>query len=94
MNKLMQFLARIAVGKQIVGALGWMHDKLDGKKSEVAAALLAIVHILKMTGTLPPEQAAAIESALLAILPVALADRASKVLKTIDGIAPKLPPKN
>lgn len=89
LDKLMSFVARVAVGDKVVKAIAYIHDKLDGKRSEIACALLAIVHLLKVVNVMPAETAQAIEAALLAILPVVVADRASKVAKLIDGAIPK-----
>ena len=89
LDKLMAFVARIAVGDKVVKAIAYLHNKLDGKRSEIAIAIYAIVHALKIIGVIDEKAAGAIESALLAIIPVVLADRASKVVKLIDGAIPK-----
>lgn len=86
-NKLIGIIARIAVGKHVVAAVAWAHNKLDGHRSEIALALLATVHALKITGIIPAETADPIEKGLEAIIPVVLADKASKVMATIDSVA-------
>lgn len=87
LNGLINWLAKVAVGKQIVAGLAWAHDKADGKRSEIILALLALTHALKLVGVIPPEAAVAVEQSLGAILPVTLADRFSKLAKQADSIA-------
>ena len=91
MNTILSWVAKFAFGNKMVGALAWIHDKLDGKRTEISASLLGIVHALKLAGIIPAEQAVAIEAALLAILPIVIADKASKIIKQIDAVAPDLP---
>lgn len=88
-NKALEFLARIAIGKHIVAALAWVHEKLDGRRSEINLAVLALVHGLKLAGVIPPEIADSIEQSLLTLVPVLLADRARKVLGTVDNLTGK-----
>lgn len=88
LTNIMAWVARAAVGKKAIGYIGWLHDKLDGHRSEIALGMYAMAHGLKMLGILPAAQADAIESALLAVLPVVLADKASKVAKIADKIVP------
>lgn len=88
-GKVMEFVARFTVGKYVVGAVAWMHNLFDGHKSEIVAGVLGVVHVLKLAGVIPPDAAKAIEAVLLPILPVVLADRASKVMATVDNIAQK-----
>lgn len=91
LNGLIGFVARLTVGKQIVGAVAWVHNALDGHRSEISLAILALVHGLKLTGLIPAPTADGIEKALAAILPVVLADKASKVIALIDKVAPVAP---
>lgn len=88
-SKAMAWLAKMAIGKKVVVALAWIHDKLDGHRSEINLGVLALVHGLKLAGIIPADTAQTIEASLAAILPVTLADKASKVIKTIDGVVPK-----
>lgn len=88
-DKIMAFVAKVAVGKKAVAALGWMHDKMDGKRSEISLAILGLVHILKLASIIPAETADTVEKALFAIIPVTLADKASKVAKIVDKVAGK-----
>lgn len=90
-NKIIGWVANIAVGKQLVGAVAWAHNKLDGNKSEIALGILALVHVLKLTGTVPAATADGIEKALGAILPLTLADRASKIIAVADKVIPAAP---
>lgn len=91
MNSIFAFLAKVVVGKQIVQGLAWVHNALDGHRSEISLGILALVHALKLTNIIPAATADAIEKALAAILPVVLADKASKVLAVVDGVTPALP---
>lgn len=88
LNSLLATLARWTLGGKIVSAIGWAHDKLDGHRSEIVLAILAAVHGLKLIGLIPVDAAETTEKALLAILPVTLADKASKIAATIDKAAP------
>lgn len=87
MNAILDRLARIVIGKHVLRGLASIHNALDGRKSEVSAVLLGIVHILKLAEVIPAEAADKIEQVLLTVLPLALADRASKVMKSADTIA-------
>lgn len=87
LNKVLALVARVAIGKKFVGALGFVHNKLDGKKSEIVLGLWALVHGLKLVGVIPPEAADSIEDSFKVLLPVTLADRASKVMKSVDSVA-------
>lgn len=91
MNSVFAFLAKIVVGKQVVGALAWVHNALDGHRSEISLGILALVHGLKLANIIPAATADAIEKALAAILPVVLADKAAKVIAVVDGVTPALP---
>ena len=79
LNRLLGLVARITVGKQLVGALAYAHDKLDGHRSEISLGILALVHGLKVVGVLPAETAEAIEKAL-ALLPGKLGEAAQAKL--------------
>jgi hypothetical protein len=92
MGKIMEWVAKFALGKYAVVALAWLHDKLDGRRSEIVLGIAALVFVLKKAGILVPEVADAIEAILLPQLPALLADRASKVKKALDGVAPDAKP--
>ena len=89
MNRLMAWLARIALGKHIVKGLAWAHNSLDGKRSEISLALLIVVHALKVVGIIPAEAAGQIELVLGGLLPLTLADKASKAFQIVDKLTPK-----
>lgn len=91
LNSILAWIAKIALGKQLVGALAWVHNKADGHRSELTLAAMALVHALKIAGVIPAATADPIETALGAILPVVLADKASKVMSTIDSVLPDTP---
>lgn len=93
-NKLIALVARLTIGKHLVAGIAFLHNKADGHRSEIAVALLAIVHGLKLTGLIPAETADGIESALAAILPITLADKVAKAKAVIDRIAPEPPKSN
>lgn len=88
LNSVIAFLARIAVGKQLVAGIAAVHNKLDGNKSEISLAIAALVYGLKVFGIIPADVADTVEKALLTIIPVVLADRFSKVKSVVDGIVP------
>lgn len=89
LDNVWSWLAKVAVGKQIVGGLAWAHNKLDGHRSEIVLGLLALIHALKLAGIVPAEAAGAAEQVLLPLLPVVLADRFSKITKQADSLAGK-----
>lgn len=89
LNSILAFVARFTVGKHIVGALAYVHEKLDGKRTEINLILLALVHALKLAGVIAPAAAATIEQSLLTLVPVLLADRARKVISTVDKVVPQ-----
>lgn len=88
LNSLLATLARWTLGGKIISAIGWAHDKLDGHRSDIVLGILALVHGLKLVNVIPADTAGATEAALLAILPVTLADKASKIAATIDKAVP------
>ena len=88
LNSAMAFVARIAIGRHLLGAVAWVHEKLDGNRSEIVLGIVALVHALKLAGTIPPEAAQSVETVLAGLLPLTLADRAHKVLSTIDKVVP------
>ncbi len=88
LNRAVAFLARIAVGKQLVAGIATVHDKLDGSRSEIALAISAIVYLLKLVGIIPGPIADNIELALAPLLTALLADRFSKVKSVVDSVVP------
>lgn len=90
-NRLLGFVAKIALGKQLVSGVAWVHNALNGHRSEIALGILALVHGLKLAGIIPAETAEGIEKALAAILPITLADRAAKVISMADKVIPAAP---
>ena len=87
-NKMIGLVARLTVGKQVVGAVAWVHNKLDGRRSEISLSILVVVHGLKLAGIINAQTADAIEKAIAAILPLTLMDKASKVMSIVDNIVP------
>lgn len=90
-TKMIGFLARIAIGKQLVVIIAKVHNALDGHRSEIALGILALVHGLKLAGIIPADTADGIEKALAAILPLTLADRAAKFIAIADRVIPEVP---
>lgn len=88
-TKVMEMVARWTVGSKLLGVIAWVHDALDGRRSEILLGILALVHVLKVVGLVPPEVAATIETALSTLLPVTLMDRASKVMGSVDSVLGK-----
>lgn len=93
LNSALAFVARLTIGKHLVAALAWTHNKLDGNRSEIILGVVALVHALKLAGVIPPEAAETAEKVLAGLLPLTLADKASKVMSTIDKVIPALPAK-
>lgn len=91
LNSIIGWVANIAIGKQLVEAVAWVHNTLDGHRSEISLAILALVHALKIAGVIPAPIAGTIEASLASILPVVLADKASKVIALVDKVAPAPP---
>lgn len=91
-NKLIGLAARLTIGKHIVNAVAWAHNKADGHRSEINIALIAIVHGLKIAGVIPAGTADGIETSLAAILPVTLADKVAKAKAVLDQVVPKSEP--
>jgi len=89
LNTVLAFVAKWTVGKKLLGGVAWLHDKADGKRSEIILAVTALIHALKIIGVLSPEAAGAIEAILLPLLPLTLADKASKIMKTVDKVVPQ-----
>ena len=87
-NKAIAFIARLTIGKHLVSAVASINDKAKGHRSEINLAVLAIVHGLKIAGVIPESAADSIENILLGILPITLADKASKVRDTLNKIVP------
>jgi len=88
LNSVFLWLAKVWGGKYLVSALAWVHNLADGKKSEILLGVLALIHGLKISGVIPADVAEGIEKTLLPLLPVVLADRASKIKETIDKVVP------
>lgn len=92
LNTVLAWVARMAVGKQLLGAVAWLHNAANGHKSEILLVVFGLVHALKVAGVLSAEQAGQIETLLGGALPVALAARASKIKDLVDSVVPE-PPK-
>lgn len=88
LNSALAFVARIAIGRHLLNGVAWVHGKLDGHRSEIILATVALIHALKLSGTIPPEAADTAEKVLAGLLPLTLADRAHKVMSTIDKVVP------
>lgn len=90
-NKILEKIAGLALGGRLLAGVTWAHDKLDGHKSEIIAALALGVHALKLAGVLDATIAATAETALLGALAPALSARIKKVTDTADRIIPEAP---
>ncbi len=87
-NSAIALIARLTIGKHIVAGIAKAHNALDGRRSEIAIGLIAIVHGLKLAGIIPADTADGIEKALAAILPLTLADKVSKAQALIAKVIP------
>lgn len=92
LNSLLGLVARLTIGKQLVGIVAKIHNSLDGHRSEISLGVLALVHALKLAGIIPAEAAEAIEKSLAAIIPVVLADKAAKFIAVVDKVVPPVVP--
>jgi hypothetical protein len=92
MNTIIMWVAKFAVGKHLAGAVAWLHNKLDGKRSELSTALIGLAFILNIAGVLTQEQFDTIKNALIPVLSVVLADKVSKALATAQAVIPKPEP--
>ena len=90
-NKAIGFIARIAIGKQLVAGIAWVHNALDGHRSQIGISLSLLVYALKLAGIIPEATANTIEIALGAIIPVTLADKVAKAKAAIDSVVPPAP---
>jgi hypothetical protein len=88
LDNLMTWVAKWAVGKKVVGTIALVHDKLDGKRSEIIVVLMVVIEALKVFQIIPAELATTILTALTTLLPLTLADKASKVMKQVDDFIP------
>lgn len=86
MNGILLWLAKFAIGKQVISALAYGHNLLDGRKSEIIVVLYGLVHALKIFGVIPAASADSVENALTPLLPLVLADRASKIKASVDKL--------
>jgi hypothetical protein len=87
LNSVLAMAAKWAYGKKFVEGLGWVHDKLDGKKTEIFSALYALSYALEMAGVLPPESAAMVRTGLKPLVGGAFLSRASKVAAALKKVA-------
>ena len=87
LNKLLEYVAKWSFGEKVVSSIGWVHDKLDGKKTEIFSALYALSYGLELAGLLPTPAAEQWGTALTVVVPLAFADRASKIAASIKKVA-------
>lgn len=88
LTKVLELVARIAIGKQLVAAVAWLNNKLSGNRSEIILGIVALVHGLKLAGVIPVGVADGVVGSLLSSLPFTMAEKASKVMATIDKVVP------
>ena len=91
MNWLFAKIAQFAIGNKLISALAWVHNALDGHRSEIVLAIMAGVYGLKYTGLVPADTAKAIWLSLSPLLSATLADKASKVKDQLDSVLPAPP---
>ena len=88
MNDLLAFVAKFAFGKQLVQGVAFLHDSLEGHKSEILLFVLAVVHGLKWAHVLDSATAGSVEAPLLGALPVTLAQKFSRAAALADKVVP------
>ena len=89
LNKLIGFAARIAFGKQLLGLVHGLNEKLTGHRTQVIIVLAAGVALLGHFGLLTQDQSQAALTALLGALPLTLAEKVKNALAQADKILPK-----
>ena len=85
-NKLLGFVAKIAVGNRLLGAVNAVNKKLSGARSEVLIGLSALLWVLEHFGVLRGPEVDALQAALLGALPVTIAEK----IKKAEGLAEKV----
>ena len=53
LNKIISFFAKKALSGKVVSAVAWIHNILDGKRSEIVIVLIAAVYGLKIAQIVP-----------------------------------------
>lgn len=92
LNKIIGFIAKIAIGRQLVGVVNATNSKLTGKRTEVLVALQAILYILGYFKLLPEgseEAVKTLSNAILGAIPVTLAEKVKKAVEIADKVLPE-----
>lgn len=92
LNKIIAWAAKIIIGKQLVGSVNWLNDKLSGKRSEIIVGIQFLLWLLKHFGIVSGDTEAAADAlsvALLGALPVTLAEKIKKVKDIAEIVVPK-----
>ena len=90
-QKILVWLSKVAVGKQLLGLVNGINEKLTGKRSEVLIGLQAILYLLGKFGVIPPQLQGtvdALSTGLFGAIPITLAEK----LKNAQGIADQVIP--
>lgn len=90
MNKLVQFLTKVVVGKQLTAVIAWAHTITEGKRSQIILVVMAIAYALQLSGVLTPEQVDALDKILAPALGVTLWDKFAKVKSQISAVVPEV----
>lgn len=92
MQTVLLWLAKISLGRKLLGLLSTANAKVSGKRSEIILGLEALIYVLSKIGVLEgidPELLSALKVALLGALPVTLAEKVKTVQGQIDSVIPK-----
>ena len=92
MNKIIAWIAKIALGGKLVAGVAWANGALSGHRSQILIGLIAIVHALKWAAIIQADVANVIETALAGALGPTLAEKISKAKASADAIVPDFKP--
>lgn len=95
LNKVLGWVAKIAVGKQLLQGVNWVNGKASGHRSEVIIGLQVVLWALGHFGIVTGDSAKAADAlaaALLGALPVTLAEKVKKATEAADRFIPEPTP--
>ena len=88
-TKLLVLIAKNIYGKQLLGIINAGNGALAGKRSEIIIGIVAVVAVLGHLGIIPEDACKQIETILLSMLPLTLAEKTGNVLKVADTVLPQ-----
>lgn len=88
LNSVIVFVAKLALGKQLLSLVDGINERLTGHRSELIILAIALVSLLGHVGLLDKPTADGVCSALATALPVTLAEKVGHVLDEAGKILP------